>query len=99
MNSLNRKVLRMFRLDIETGLGLTSGQGSDPQVSLRVSRDAGHTWEPPILRSFGEKGQYTQLVEWRQLGQARQFAVEVVITDPVPSRIAAAWMAMEEGTS
>jgi hypothetical protein len=99
MNSLNRTFLRLFRLDIETGVGLTSGQGSDPQVALRVSRDAGHTWDPEVWRSFGERGQYSQLVDWRELGMARQWAVEVIITDPVPSRIAQALIALEEGTS
>lgn len=33
-----------LQVDIESGVGLTSGQGSDPQIMLRWSNDGGHTW-------------------------------------------------------
>ncbi len=99
MNTLIRKTLRLFRLDIETGLGLASGQGEDPVARLRISRNGGHTWEPEQLQSFGKVGEYSVLVDWWQQGQARQFAYEIVITDPVPSRIAQAIIVLEEGTS
>jgi hypothetical protein len=31
-------------LEMEAGVGLVSGQGSDPQVMLQISRDGGHSW-------------------------------------------------------
>src|SRR5690606_31683344 len=43
-DSLKRIICDRFQLDMETGVGLSSGQGSDPQVMLQFSDDGGHTW-------------------------------------------------------
>ncbi|MCH8919217.1 MAG: hypothetical protein IIA23_00715, partial [Chloroflexi bacterium] len=36
-----RVFMDLFELDVESGVGLTTGQGSDPQVMLRWSDDGG----------------------------------------------------------
>src|SRR4030095_16074445 len=43
-----RGVVRRFELDLERGQGLATGQGSDPIVLLRLSRDGGQTWGEEI---------------------------------------------------
>lgn len=70
-----------LRLDMETGVGLVTGQGSDPQVMLQVSRD-GYTWGPEMWRSAKPLGQYGRRVEWRRLGTAGQAAFKIRMTDP-----------------
>lgn len=87
-----------FRLDMETGVGLTSGQGSDPQVMLDVSRDGGHTWdEPQEWRSLGKIGEYQTQLFWTRLGQAYQWLPRITISDPVRRTIIAATANMKAG--
>lgn len=75
----------LLELDMQTGVGLTSGQGSDPQVMLSISRDGGRTWGTlEEWASLGKQGQYLTRVRWKKLGQGRQLLFKVVISDPVP---------------
>lgn len=95
--SLNRVFFNKFQLDIETGIGLTSGQGSDPQVRLRWSNDGGYTWSDFLLRSMGKIGDYLRRVIWNRLGQSRNRVWEISTSEPVPIRILGAWFDAEEG--
>ena len=74
-----------FGLLAEAGVGLDGGAipGSEPQVLLSYSDDGGHTWSYPRTRSLGKIGQGAQQVTWHQLGQSRQRAFRIIITDPV----------------
>ncbi len=51
-------------------------------VELSVSRDGGITWGSPKARSW-EVGEYTKRIVWRNLGQFRQGAFRLKISDPV----------------
>lgn len=73
-----------FRVDMEVGVGLTTGQGSDPQIGLSVSRDNGKTWGAQMWKPFGKVGEYATRVEWRRLGSTRQATFKLTVTDPVP---------------
>lgn len=73
-----------LRLDMETGIGTTSGQGVNPQIGLRISRDNGKTWGAQMWKTIGAIGEYLTRVEWRRLGSPRFFTAEITITDPVP---------------
>jgi len=90
---------RKFELDLERGVGLASGQGSDPEVMIRLSRDGGHTWGEPQVMSAGAMGAYTQRVIARRLGQARDTVFEVTVSDPVAWSLVNAWLDLEAGTS
>lgn len=85
----DRQRLRVDRLelDIETGVGTASGQGSDPQIMLRYSKDGGHTWSNEKWRSLGALGEYNKRVYWTQLGQGRQWVFEFTVSDPVKVNI------------
>lgn len=72
-----------LRLDIEVGVGLATGQGSNPQIGLEVSRDNGKTWGAQMWKTMGAIGKYLTRVEWRKLGTARAFNFRLTITDPV----------------
>lgn len=87
---LRYDALRVF---LEPGLGLQSGQGSDPTVTLRYSDDAGKTWSNSLQRSAGTVGQYRHIVEWNRLGQSRYPRVwEVTMSDPIPWRLLGGWL-------
>lgn len=71
-----------LRLFFETGVGLTSGQGVDPQLMLRYSKDGGKTWSPERWADLGAIGDYVRVV-FREFGQAEDFVFEIAVTDPV----------------
>ena len=81
-----------FELDMSSGIGLTYGQGSDPQAILNFSKDSGKTWSNDKFTDLGKKGEYLERVKWNRFGAARQFVIRVSISDPVPIDIGGAWV-------
>lgn len=80
----NKRVsINQLYVDMEVGVGLTSGQGSDPQVMLQISKNNGATWGTELWQSLGAMGSYIQRVVWRRLGVSRDWLVKIRITDPV----------------
>ena len=82
--------INTVRVDMEVGMGLTSGQGVDPQIALSISRDNGNTWGPDMWKAAGKIGEYATRVEWRRLGSPRVFTPKLRLTDPVPFCIVSA---------
>lgn len=77
-----------LQLDMEAGVGLLSGQGSDPQVMLRYSNDWGATWSGERWAGIGARGNYGAQAEWWGLGSTTGARVyEVSGSDPVPVAI------------
>lgn len=87
-----------LELDLETGLGLSSGQGSDPQVMMRSSNDGGQTFGSERDCSAGAMGNYNARVRWNRCGKARRRVFEISTTDPIPWRITAAYLTFAEGS-
>jgi hypothetical protein len=74
----------MFEVLCEPGVGVTTGQGQDPQMMLRVSKDGAATFSPMLTRTMGSKGQYRGRTRFaRPVGNGHSFVFEVSITDPV----------------
>lgn len=73
-----------LRLDMEVGVGLAVGQGSNPQIGLSISRDNGKTWGAQMWKTFGAAGEYKTRVEWRRLGTTREASFKLSVSDPVP---------------
>jgi hypothetical protein len=67
----------------ETGVGLVSGQGSDPQLTLEFSNDGGRTWTTLPTRTIGAQGEYKTRVKWHRLGASRDRVYRASISDPV----------------
>lgn len=85
-------------LDMETGVGLQNGQGSDPQVGLRVSVDGGRTYGIERAASLGKVGQYQlQGPRWDRMGSAVDFVLEFTMTDPVKFAISAGYGETSQG--
>ena len=85
-NDLKRTAHHTLQLDCESGVGLNTGQGSDPQVMLRWSDDGGHTWSNEHWAGMGKIGEYQRRVFWRRLGMTlklRDRVYEISGTDPV----------------
>ena len=89
-NNLKRTAQHSLQLDCESGTGLITGQGSDPEIMLRFSDDGGHTWSNEHLSKMGKIGEYYRRVFWRRLGMTlklRDRVYEVSMTDPVKTAI------------
>lgn len=95
----NRVTINKLFIDFESGVGLATGQGSDPQVMLRVSRDGGHTWGNELRASLGKIGQYGKRATFPPLGTARDFVFELSITDPIKRVIVGAGIDYSPGMS
>lgn len=70
-------------LDMETGVGLQSGQGANPFVMLQYSKDNGRTWSAERWASVGAVGLYRTRVLWRRFGRTRDALFRIRMTDPV----------------
>lgn len=75
-------------VDMEVGVGLATGQGSDPQVMLSVSENRGKSFTEIGWRSAGQIGDYLNRAEWNRLGSAKSWTFKLRITDPVKVAIA-----------
>ena len=73
------------RLEVrfEAGIGLTTGQGSDPKMMMEFSDDGGKTWHQLPTRTLGKKGEYEDRAVWHNLGSARQRVYRGSVSDPV----------------
>jgi hypothetical protein len=69
--------------DMNSGSGTLSNQGSTPRMMFRYSKDNGISFSNPKLIDIGLTGQYTKRPRIRKLGSARQWTVEISISDPV----------------
>jgi hypothetical protein len=92
-NNLKRTAQHSLQVNIEAGVGLVSGQGSDPQIMLRWSDDGGHTWSNEHWMSIGKIGAYATRAIRRRLGMTdklRDRVYEISGTDPVKIAIVGA---------
>lgn len=83
----NRRYNRLT-LHGEMGVGLVTGQGSDPKVMLRWSDDRGKTWSSEHWQGIRALGEYGIKVKWHRLGMNRNSETcgriwELSGTDPV----------------
>jgi hypothetical protein len=70
-------------LDFATGVGLDgSGQGTDPQVMLRVSKD-GASFGYERSASLGKIGEYRKRARFHRLGKGTDWLLEISVSDPV----------------
>lgn len=94
-----RQFLDRIEWLIQAGVGIDSGQGSDPQMIIRISRDGGNNWGPEISVSMGVGGAYQTRAIANRLGSYRDGAIWVRITDPVFAALIGAEHYIRQGGS
>jgi len=72
-----------LQIEFTAGVGLQMGQGSNPQVMLRWSSDAGQNFGNEHWVSIGKVGRTKDRAIWRRLGQAWDRVYEARFSDPV----------------
>lgn len=80
----DNKMLKLERLEIngEIGSGLVSGQGSDPQMVLQLSKDSGHTFGTEMYSTWGKVGEYTARCKFYPLGSGRDVVPRLTYSEP-----------------
>lgn len=98
---LNANVfLSDLEIYLQSGVGLTTGQGSDPVLMVQLSKDSGHTWGPEFTLPMGKIGQYARRARKAgSLGRGRQWVIRVSVSDPVFASFLSCYVNAEEGTS
>lgn len=97
--NLRRQFFHDLQIQFQPGVGLQSGQGTDPQAMLTYSDDGGSTWSNPRWTSIGQTGKYKHRARWTKLGQARDRIFEVQVTDPVNRVVISAELNASAGAS
>ena len=95
------KLLFHHRLEVffESGVGIITGQGSDPMAMLQYSDDGGHTWSSELWRSVGKIGKYEWRAIWNRLGSARHRNYRLIVTDPVKWVVIGADLEVSQGVT
>ncbi len=94
-NELTRH--NMIRIDIESGVGLESGQGINPQIWLEWSNEDGSRYENKHLLDIGKVGDTKKRVFKRRLGIARSRTYRISGSDPVKIAILGAYIDVQGG--
>ena len=97
VTDFQRQYFEELQIQFQPGVGLSTGQGNDPQAMLRWSSDGGSTWSNEHWVSIGAQGKYNNRAIWRRLGWARDRVYEVVVTDPIKAVIVSANLKGSEG--
>ncbi len=98
--SRDRVFQTSMQIEFTPGVGLQTGQGSNPQAMLRWSNDGSFTWSNEHWATIGAAGQTQNRAKWNRLGAARDRVYELNYTDPTPRDIVGATLfaESEEGT-
>ncbi len=89
--------LKRLEVDALVGQGAVSGQGQDPVLELRISRDGGQTFGNIHTVTAGRLGQYRQRLRFLALGSGRNLVVEIAVSDPVLWALYGGFLDVEPG--
>jgi len=83
----NYVTINQLRFKMQSGVGLPSGQGSNPVMMFSQSVDGGHTFGSETLLPMGQLGQYGLFAQVNCLGIGRYRQLKITVSDPVPVAI------------
>jgi len=84
--------ISVLELDVETGVGLQSGQGSSPQIVMQYSDDGGRTYSNEKWTTIGAVGKYRNRVRWKRCGSARDRVFKITYSEPTQFQINQAYI-------
>jgi hypothetical protein len=89
-----------LQIDTEMGVGLDGAvQGSDPMVTLQISKDGGNTFSNEMSEHLGKIGETLNRINFSRLGAGRDWIFKLRCSDPVPITLIAAWIEFTEGAN
>ena len=81
-----------LEIGMETGVSLSSGQGSNALIMLQLSKDGARTWSDTYTAPIGAIGKYTTTVRFRRLGIADMMTFRIKISDPIKVALTGAYL-------
>lgn len=81
-----------FEVECEAGVGLVTGQGSDPLGLVSWSDDGGHNWSNELNVNLGKIGEYTKRQIVRRLGSSLDRKYKFSCSEPVKRVIYGAYL-------
>ena len=93
-----RMAIKTVKVEGAKGIGLSTGQGSDPIISMRQSKNGGNTWTSWMDRKLGAIGVYDQRSIWRRRGRARDQGIMFQFRKSDPVRGAYTGVVVNEDT-
>lgn len=91
-----RVCMNKLRLMMQTGVGIVTGQGSDPVVMLSLSIDGGETWTNEYQVKIGAGGAYQTRVDWYHINSFYDGLVKIRFSDPVFVSVESALITIDE---
>lgn len=80
--------------EFKRGIGLTTGQGSDPEAMMRYTND-GYAWSRELRMKTGKIGEYGKRAIVNRLGTGLMFGFEVSVSDPIDWQFANMYVDVE----
>jgi hypothetical protein len=78
-----RITVKQLRINAEVGVGLVTGQGSDPVLMCQLSPDGGQTWQAQSNVSIGVNGDYMIPVDFWDFCTGYDVRARILCSDPV----------------
>ena len=78
-----RFVMSRFQVIMETGVGLATGQGSNPKMMFQASYDGGKSWTNEDWVEIGRAGEGRVKVEWFNMASCYEAVIRIRVSDPV----------------
>ena len=78
-----RIMFKQLRINAEVGVGLVTGQGSDPVLMCELSPDGGQTWQDQKNVSIGVNGDYMIPVDFWDFCSGYDVRARILCSDPV----------------
>ena len=89
---------RRLEIDIESGVGDTTGAASDPLMMLRWSDNGGHSWSlRKPTRAMGKIGEYGKRLRWLRMGRSFNRVYELTVADAVKRTIIGVYLNRKPG--
>lgn len=89
-----RPTLPSLTIEMVTGYATETGQGSNPIIQVRFSRDGGIVYGPWRQAGLGLAGEYNKRVRFNRIGQFKPPGIigELMVSDPVPRRVSGVYV-------
>lgn len=91
-----RLTMSKIRFALQTGVGIVTGQGSDPQIMVEYSLDGGETWSTERWIDIGRMGKYLIEADYYEMVSFLEITFRITISDPVFSSLHTATIEVKE---
>ena len=78
-----RMLMSSIKFGLQSGVGIVTGQGSDPKIMVEASLDGGETWSTERWVKIGMMGKYLIKAEFWEMISFYEITFRITVSDPV----------------